>query len=129
MRILTPNSLRALWLPIVILAIGAGEIAAAAHLLETEERLTDDVKVLASDEYEGRGVGTEGLNLAGEYVANAFAEAGLNVSFNGDGPFQEFTITTGAELAEPNVLKIQQPGGELIEFDEMPPQRLHSSKK
>ena len=105
-----------MWLPIVTVLISAGAISLAADLVETEERLVDDVKVLASDEFEGRGVGTDGLIQAGEFVASAFAEAGLDVSFDGDGPFQEFTITTGSELAEPNTLKLQQPGGESIEL-------------
>ena len=115
MRTVTPKSFRALWLPTLAVAIGSGLMAVAADLAETEQRLVDDVKTLASDEYEGRGVGTEGLNLAAEYVASAFAEAGLDV-LNDDGPFQEFAITTGSELSEPNLLTLHEPGRDSIEL-------------
>lgn len=42
-----------------------------------------DVKFLASDELEGRGVGTEGLDKAAEYIRDAFAAAGLDVTVEG----------------------------------------------
>ena len=48
-------------------------------LLETKARLLDDVKYLASDELEGRGPGTNGINLAAKFIKEQFAKAGLAV--------------------------------------------------
>ena len=42
-----------------------------------EQRLADVVRYLASEELEGRGVGTKGIDLAAEYIAGRFAEYGL----------------------------------------------------
>ncbi len=67
-------------------------------------RLTEELKFLASDELEGRGVGTKGLDRAAEFIRREFAEAGLDVhAVNGDA-WQPFTMVTGAELAAPNTL-------------------------
>ena len=59
-----------------------------AALVESETRLREDVGVLASDEYEGRGVGTAGLDKAADYVAAEFKKAGLNTNVVDGGPFQ-----------------------------------------
>ncbi len=40
-------------------------------------RLMGHVRYLASDELQGRGVGTAGLDKAGDYIADAFEKAGL----------------------------------------------------
>ena len=57
-----------------------------------EARLLRDATYLASDDLEGRGVRTEGLEKAAEYLAKQFSAAGLNTShFNGT-PFQEFEL-------------------------------------
>jgi aminopeptidase YwaD len=49
-------------------------------------RVAADVRFLADDRQEGRGVGTAGLERAGAYIRDAFARAGLRASF------QDFTI-------------------------------------
>ncbi len=72
------------------------------------ERLQSQLQILASDEYEGRGVGTEGLELAQEFVRERFAEAGLVMTYHEEDPFQEFTIEGSATLSEPNELKLIQ---------------------
>ena len=50
---------------------------AAENAAESESRLKESVTYLSSDELEGRGVGTEGLNKAAEYLASQFAQLGL----------------------------------------------------
>ncbi|OYW20666.1 MAG: hypothetical protein B7Z55_06945, partial [Planctomycetales bacterium 12-60-4] len=65
-----------------------------------EARLQRDVGYLASDELEGRGVRTRGIDLAADFVAREFAAAGLRCdSYNGT-PFHEFAVmspgSTGA---------------------------------
>src|SRR4051794_19592845 len=56
-----------------------------------EERLRRDVTFLASDECEGRGPTTQGLNKAAEYIAGEFKKAGLKPGFMGS-YFQPFKI-------------------------------------
>ena len=42
-----------------------------------EARMRHDIDFLASDQCEGRGVNTAGINLAAQYIANEFQKAGL----------------------------------------------------
>jgi len=74
-----------------------------------ERRLTDTVKYLASDELEGRGVGTQGLDRAADYVAGQFKELGLKTDVIDGGPFQKFKMTTGASLGPDNSLTLVAP--------------------
>ena len=53
-------------------------------------RILADVRFLAADSQEGRGVGTAGLQRAGAYIRDGLARAGLRVSF------QDFTIPADA---------------------------------
>jgi hypothetical protein len=56
----------------------------------TARRVFVDVRFLADDRQEGRGVGTAGLSRAGAYVRDGFIRAGLQASF------QDFTIPPDA---------------------------------
>ncbi len=89
-------------------------ISVAEDHSAAETRLLNDVKKLASDDWEGRGVGTDGLNKAAEFISNAFRDAGLDVSVAGGDPFQEFEITDGAELGSPNSLTFTGPDGQVL---------------
>ena len=53
-------------------------------------RVLADVRFLADDKQEGRGIGTAGLERSGAYVRDAFARAGLRASF------QDFIIPADA---------------------------------
>ena len=117
MRILLPRrtaSCLSVGLMACVFAISSG--GSAEVVPEVVTRLTSDLKYLASDELEGRGVGTNGLNVAADYVAKAFKDAGLNVTTAGGDPFQEFTMTTGAKLGPTNTLKLVGPEGKTIEL-------------
>ncbi|MCE9637505.1 MAG: M20/M25/M40 family metallo-hydrolase [Planctomycetes bacterium] len=46
-------------------------------------RLSGHVKFLADDAQEGRGVGTAGLDRSGDYIAKAFADAGIKPAGTG----------------------------------------------
>lgn len=98
------------------LVVAASLTARADERAAVEERLLYDVKVLADDGLEGRGVGTIGLDKAAEYIAHVFADAGLQVNVHGGDPFQEFEITTGAELNSPNVLTFSGADGGVLEL-------------
>ena len=90
----------------------AGELKGTAH-----DRLLNDLKYLSSDDLEGRGVGTKGLNLAADFVRKAFADAGLDVTAVDGGAFQKFSMVTGATQGERNSLAFSGPDGKTIGFD------------
>ncbi|MDO8629009.1 MAG: hypothetical protein Q7R41_00815, partial [Phycisphaerales bacterium] len=54
------------------------------------ERFQAHVNYLASDEREGRGVGSKGIEQAAEYIAAKFKEAGLEPAGDGGTYFQTF---------------------------------------
>ncbi|WP_437202203.1 M20/M25/M40 family metallo-hydrolase [Planctomicrobium sp. SH664] len=94
----------------------AWNLAGADELSLSAQRMREDLKILASDEYEGRGIGTEGLKKAAEYIAEQFRATGLKVDVAGGDPFQEFEITDGARLGSPNTLSFSGPGGKVIDL-------------
>ncbi|QDT55335.1 Aminopeptidase YwaD precursor [Caulifigura coniformis] len=92
-------------------------IAACTPLLVVAEdasaigRLKQDLQTIASDEYEGRGIGTHGLDLAADYVRREFAAAGLEMNAVDDGAFQTFEVLDKVELGSPNELVLTGPDG------------------
>jgi hypothetical protein len=71
------------------------------------QRILRDIKFLASDELEGRGVGTRGLDRAADYIRQQFQAAGLKSLLPDGGYFQNFETPNGSQLGEPNRLEIQ----------------------
>lgn len=61
-----------------------------------ESRLAKDVRYLSSDELEGRGIRTNGLVLAGDFLAEEFKKAGLYSAWYNESPFQEFQLLNGS---------------------------------
>ena len=58
----------------------------------SETRMLRDIEYLASDELEGRGLGTPGLDKAADYIAKQFSDAGLQPCVDGtDDYFQTWT--------------------------------------
>ena len=58
----------------------------------TRERYLAHVKFLSSDELEGRGNGTAGLERAADYIASEFGKAGLEPGGDAGSYFQTFAI-------------------------------------
>jgi hypothetical protein len=82
-----------------------------------EERMRKDITYLASDELEGRGVTTKGINLAADFIAGEFKKSGLKPAGKNADYFQPFTIVTGnAKLDEPNRLTLYSPKGEKFDL-------------
>jgi hypothetical protein len=100
----------------VLMAAPACVVAeATARATESEARLRKDITFLASDECEGRGATTKGLQKAADYIANEFKKAGLKPG-NPDGTyFQTFTIPGTVQLAEPKLV-LTGPKGQVIEL-------------
>ena len=76
-------------------------------------RLRAAVQWLAAPEREGRGPGTKGIDQAAEWVAAQLAEAGLDTTIIGDGPYQQFPMTLEAKLGaeEGNTAELVGPAG------------------
>src|SRR5436190_5713189 len=77
----------ALLLAAAVLTIQQDTLSPAAR------RILADVRFLADDSQEGRGVGTAGLERSGAYIKEGFGRAGLQASF------QDFTIPQDAPAA------------------------------
>ncbi|HEY7686025.1 MAG TPA: M28 family peptidase [Gemmatimonadales bacterium] len=68
-------------------------------LTPAAHRALDDITYLAADAREGRGVGTRGLEEAGQYLAAAFRKIGLAPGGAAGSYFQTFTIAPDAPVA------------------------------
>lgn len=101
----------------LVLAAGMGLSFALAGLVladaSAEGRVAADVRFLASDELEGRGVGTPGLERAADYIGAEFRKAGLQVPGDLTTYYQALNMTVGAELGKPNELALAGPSGEI----------------
>src|SRR5690606_27500069 len=106
------------FLPVLLLSGLFSVLPALADATtEVETRLLDNIKYLASDEMEGRGVGTQGLTEAAEFIRKEFAAAGLDVTRVDGGAFQTFSMSTGAELLSPNALKFVDAEGNALTLE------------
>jgi len=65
-------------------------VTASLTASQQDSRVLSDVRFLADDQQEGRGIGTAGLERAAAYIREGFARAGLRASF------QDFTIPRDA---------------------------------
>lgn len=75
-----------------------------------ERRLIQAVRYLASDELEGRGIGTAGIELAAEYIAGEFSQIGLKMDHFGGSPYQRFARSVKIGLRGRNAASWQGPG-------------------
>lgn len=103
-------------LSLASVSLGFFQIASAEELSATAKRINTDISYLASDDLEGRGVGTDGLDKAAEYVKQQFAAAGLDVSQVDGNAFQTFAMPNGAELGDSNRVVIHGPDGKTVEL-------------
>ncbi|MEX2185871.1 MAG: M20/M25/M40 family metallo-hydrolase [Pirellulales bacterium] len=86
----------------------------AAKNAAAEERLFSSVKYLSSDDLEGRGIGTNGLDAAAFYLAGEFTKLGLRTDACDGTPFQNFKISLRTQLGptEANRLSFAMPEGD-----------------
>jgi len=75
--------------------------AAAEDASAIEGRLKATAAYLADDAREGRGVGTQGLEQAAEFLAEQFRAAGLKTDLVDGTPFQPLEVTLAAERGRP----------------------------
>ena len=82
-------------------AAGQDAIAGVDQVTAIETALGQHIAYLASDDLRGRDVGTEGLELAAQYIAKSFEQAGLETELFAGTPFQTFNIPLGVTVGEP----------------------------
>src|SRR4029450_2488554 len=76
----------------------------------------EHVKFLASDDLEGRGNGSKGLERAADYIASKFREAGLEPGWDGGSFFQGLEMTTGMSVEPGNSVTLNS-GRSAVRFD------------
>jgi len=76
----------------------------------------EHVKFLASDDLEGRGNGSRGLESAAEYIATRFREAGLEPAGDAGTYCQRFDMTTGLSVEPGNSVTLHS-GRTEVSFD------------
>lgn len=113
-RFFASSRFRPLW-GLLVFALVPGALFADA-VTEAETRLLNDLQYLSSDELEGRGVDTEGINKAAEFIRKEFAKAGLDVTQVDGGAFQPFPLVTGSKLGKDNSVTLTSSEGETIEL-------------
>lgn len=101
--------LTALTVAATLLRVSGSSAAEKAAPASEEDRVRQTISYLASDELEGRGVDTQGINKAADYLAAEFKKLGLKTDLFAGAPFQKFTMTVGAELGQKNELAIVGP--------------------
>ncbi|HEX3315539.1 MAG TPA: PA domain-containing protein, partial [Gemmataceae bacterium] len=88
------------WAALTPLALSQNDGAAAIG------RMKKDIFFLASDECEGRGPGTKGIDIAADYIAKRFEELGLKPGGVNGTYFQPFQISGVPVLEMPNTLAL-----------------------
>ncbi len=98
---------------VVALTLGLFTTASAANNTAKVDRVAEDIRYLASDELEGRGPGTKGLEKAADYIRGRFQSLGLQGAGH-DGAFtRPFDITVDTKVVpEKNTLVLRGPGGQ-----------------
>jgi hypothetical protein len=93
-----------------VAALGLLALAGAAHSADPSlDRMKKDLFYLASEELEGRGIDTKGIDKAADYVAEQFKAAGLKPAMKDGSYFQPFTVTMSAKLSKPTALTLSGP--------------------
>jgi hypothetical protein len=97
--------------PLLFLAVGLRPLC-ADDAAAIEQRLAATDRYLASDELEGRGLGTKGIDLAAGYLADQLRQLnryGLKTALWNGSPFQKFQVAVDAELGPNNRLALVGP--------------------
>ncbi len=78
-------------------------------LSEAQARLLEVAKYLAADERQGRGIGTQGLDQAAQFIANRFKQLGLKTDLVDGAPFQPFTLQSSVRPGKNNKAVLHGP--------------------
>jgi len=115
----------------IVVGLVGGCLAVSSALAETvndlAKRFHKHVEYLASDELEGRGVGTKGIEAAADYIAAQYKEAGLEPAGADGSYFQPFPISLDRKLVEGNRLKLSAIDRDLVQGTDFTPLSFSSS--
>jgi len=89
-----------------LIAVPGPRPAAEAVRDLSPARYLEHVKYLASDELKGRGDGSPELDKAADYIASQFRLWGLRPMGDNNSYFQNFEITTGAQIGPKTELQL-----------------------
>jgi hypothetical protein len=103
---------------IAVFLLSVATLAAASDLpfAIKADALLGHIKFLASDDLQGRGNGTAGLERAADYIADQFKAAGLQPAGANGTWFQPFELVTGLTVGNGNRLVLHG-GGRSVSFD------------
>lgn len=93
-------------LPLLTVALAWTQPAAPTQA----QRYIGDVQYLASDERQGRGAGTKGLDEAAQYIEDRFKALGLQPAGDNGSYRQGLQVTTGAKTGASNRLEAEAGG-------------------
>ena len=96
------------WVCCLLVAALVVPLSVAAEPDVKYERIKKDIDFLAGDECQGRGLKTQGIIRAGDYIATAFKDSGLKPAFKDGSYFQKFTVYGRGKLGTPNTLAFVQ---------------------
>ncbi len=99
--------MRSLFRPALLCVVLATGAVGAATPPITADAVLEHIKFLASDELQGRGNGSEGLERAADYIAARFKAAGLRPGGDNGSWFQPFDLTAGLSIDPGNSLVIR----------------------
>lgn len=123
---------------ILIVAGSASWAMAQAPKLDRQRkatiaRLSEEVKFLASDELEGRGVNTKGITVAANFIRDEFKKYGLKSGVEDGSYFQPFNITLRDLIDDKNAkCSITGPDGKeivLVKGKDFQPQNAGGNAK
>src|SRR5215203_542710 len=100
---------------LIVASICAVSLRADPRRIDPKAYL-EHVKFLASDDLEGRGNGSRGLERAADYIASKFREAGLEPGGDAGTYFQSFEMTTGMSVEPGNAVTLNS-GRKAVRFD------------
>ena len=77
------------------------EKPAEAHKIDPEalKRVSDDIRFLAADDLEGRGVQTKGIEVAADYIREEFKKAGVESGTTDGSYYQYFDVSIGEKFS------------------------------
>ena len=116
-RLLRPAVLLPLLAPLAPLLIPAGSLRAEeapAPPAIAARQLIDHVQRLASDEWEGRGTGTEGERKATEYIATRLEELGYEAAGEQGTYYQSVAMPGATKLGPGCELELSSPAAGLV---------------
>jgi len=95
---------------VAIAVVLAGIASAGAPAEIASDTLLQHIRFLSSDDLRGRGNGTSGLEVAGEYVAAQFKAVGLQPGGTNGAWFQPFELVAGLTVGSGNTLTVSNEG-------------------